>query len=119
MLTKISKLHLSYSTKSCRHTLSPNENILRHIYFFVAFCDNGDRQREPCILVNDVSEKETAVMSDLDLYFPKVDREGSVCLTWNTYVQRGVIELCSRSLIVNMNTRFTHIEGEHLKTIIM
>ena len=49
MLTKISKLHLSYSTKSCRHTLSPNEKILRHIYFFVAFCDNGDRQREPCI----------------------------------------------------------------------
>ena len=48
MLTKISKLHLSYSTKSCRHTLSPNEKILRHIYFFVAFCDNGDRQREPC-----------------------------------------------------------------------
>ena len=47
MLTKISKLHLSYSTKSCRHTLSPNEKILRHIYFFVAFCDNGDRQREP------------------------------------------------------------------------
>ena len=49
MLTKISKLHLSYSTKSCRHTLSPNEKILRHIYFFVAFCDNGDRQREPCM----------------------------------------------------------------------
>ena len=48
MLTKISKLHLSYSTKSCRHTLSPNEKILRHIYFFVTFCDNGDRQREPC-----------------------------------------------------------------------
>ena len=48
MLTKISKLHLSYSTKSCRHTLSPNEKILRHIYFFVAFCDNGDRQSEPC-----------------------------------------------------------------------
>ena len=48
MLTKISKLHLSYSTKSCRHALSPNEKILRHIYFFVAFCDNGDRQREPC-----------------------------------------------------------------------
>ena len=48
MLMKISKLHLSYSTKSCRHTLSPNEKILRHIYFFVAFCDNGDRQLEPC-----------------------------------------------------------------------
>ena len=32
-------------------------------------------------------------MSDLDLYFPKVDREGSVCLTWNTYVERDVIGL--------------------------
>ena len=49
MLTKISKLHLSYSTKSCRHALSPNEKILRHIYFFVAFCNNGHRQREPCL----------------------------------------------------------------------
>ena len=48
MLMKISKFNLSYLTKSCRHALSPNEKILRHIYFFVAFCDNGDRQREPC-----------------------------------------------------------------------
>ena len=48
MLMKISKLNLSYLTKSCRHALLPNEKILRHIYFFVAFCDNGDRQREPC-----------------------------------------------------------------------
>ena len=48
MLTKISKLNLSYLTKSCRHTLSPNEKMLRQIYFFVAFCDNGDRQRVPC-----------------------------------------------------------------------
>ena len=47
-MMKISKLNLSYLTKSCRHALSPNEKILRHIYFFVAFCDNGDRQREPC-----------------------------------------------------------------------
>ena len=47
MLMKISKFNLSYLTKSCRHALSPNEKILRHIYFFVAFCDNGDRQREP------------------------------------------------------------------------
>ena len=51
MLMKISKLNLSYLTKSCRHALSPNEKILRHIYFFVAFCDNGDRQREPCLRV--------------------------------------------------------------------
>ena len=50
MLMKISKFNLSYLTKSCRHALSPNEKILRHIYFFVAFCDNGDRQREPCTL---------------------------------------------------------------------
>ena len=48
MLTKISKLKLSYLTKSCRHALSPNEKILRHIYFFVAFCNNGDQQPEPC-----------------------------------------------------------------------
>ena len=24
------------------------KKILCHIYFFVAFCDNGDRQRKPC-----------------------------------------------------------------------
>ena len=51
MLMKISKFNLSYLTKSCRHALSPNEKILRHIYFFVAFCDNGDRQREPCLCI--------------------------------------------------------------------
>ena len=61
MLTKISKLHLSYSTKSCRHTLSPNEKILRHIYFFVAFCDNGDRQREPWNATNFGSKFDTTV----------------------------------------------------------
>ena len=48
MLTNISKLNLSYLTKSCRHALSPIEKILRHIYFFIAFCDNGDRQGKPC-----------------------------------------------------------------------
>ena len=48
MLTKISKLNLGYLTKSCRHTLSPNEKMLRQIDFFVAFCDNGKRQRVPC-----------------------------------------------------------------------
>ena len=37
MLTKISKLNLSYLTKSCRHTLSPNEKILRQIYFLSHF----------------------------------------------------------------------------------
>ena len=34
LLTKISKLNLSFMTKSCCHTLSPNEKILHHIYFF-------------------------------------------------------------------------------------
>ena len=57
MLMKISKLNLSYLTKSCRHTLSPNEKILRHIYFFVAFCDNGDRQREPWTCTADTKNK--------------------------------------------------------------
>ena len=50
MLMKIIKLNLSNLRKSCRHALSPNEKILRHIYFFVAFCDNGDRQRKPCAI---------------------------------------------------------------------
>ena len=67
MLTKISKLHLSYSTKSCRHTLSPNEKILRHIYFFVAFCDNGDRQREPCTVFSTRSENFRLFSSNLKL----------------------------------------------------
>ena len=34
MLTKISKLNLSYSTKSCRHALSPIEkNLAPHLFF--------------------------------------------------------------------------------------
>ena len=37
MLMKISKFNLSYLTKSCRHALSPNEKILRHIYFLSHF----------------------------------------------------------------------------------
>ena len=37
MLTKISKLNLSYLTKSCRHTLSPYEKILLKIYFLSHF----------------------------------------------------------------------------------
>ena len=51
MLTKISKLNLSYLTKSGRHALSPNEKILGHIYFFVAFCNNGDWQLYPWIVI--------------------------------------------------------------------
>ena len=58
---KISKFNLSYLTKSCRHALSPNEKILRHIYFFVAFCDNGDRQREPWF-----SQSEVTLLSYLE-----------------------------------------------------
>ena len=34
MLTKISQLNLSYLTKSCRHTLSPNEKDLVLNLFF-------------------------------------------------------------------------------------
>ena len=37
MLTKISKLNLSYLTKSCRHTLSPNEKILPKFIFLSHF----------------------------------------------------------------------------------
>ena len=65
MLTKISKLNLSYLTKSCRHTLSQNEKILRQIYLFVAFCNNGDRQGEPCSMFK-VAFKEYALVYILE-----------------------------------------------------
>ena len=62
MLTKISKLNLSYLTKSCRHTLSPNEKIWSQIYFFVTLCDNGDRQREPCPRVEFIAKNHKFYM---------------------------------------------------------
>ena len=55
---KISKLNLSNLIKSCGHALSPSEKML---FFFVAFCDNGDRQRKPW----DFSNKSFKIFSEM------------------------------------------------------